>query len=226
ELTLFTTMLAAYLWTTTYLPWWAALTVLGLVFGGPFTIPPVRRRLWPWVMCAITRHRLRVCFAAFIASQRSGMGPLILLARPIPAGERVWVWLRPGLAWSDLEQRLDRLAAGCWAAECRIEPASRRYAALLRIDVARRNPLVGVVGSDLADQIPATVVRTEWTDLDSTVGLDLPDVPEPAALPPAEPDVKRRKHVPANTTTPAQTQEVVDEQSAKAPAEDDLSLWI
>src|SRR5690606_16299943 len=130
--------------------------------------------------------------------------PLILLARPIPAGERVWVWLRPGLALSDLEQRLDRLAAGCWAAECRIEPASRRYAALLRIDVARRNPLVGVVGSDLADKVPATVVRTEWADLDSTVGLDLPDVPEPAARP-AEPESKRRKHLPATTTTPAQS---------------------
>src|SRR5690606_42100717 len=125
-----------------------------------------------------------------------------------------------------MHRRLLGSPSGSGAPQGRFNPAARRYAARLRIDVARRTPLVGVVGSDLADQIPATVVRTEWTDLDSTVGLDLPDVPEPAALPPAEPDVKRRKHVPANTTTPAQTQEVVDEQPAKAPAEDDLSLWI
>jgi hypothetical protein len=200
------------------MPWWGALSAMVLIFAGPFTIPSVRRRLWPLVMCAITRHRLRVCFHAFIASQRTGLGPLILLARPIPAGERVWVWLRPGLALADLEQRLDRLAAGCWAAECRITPASRRYAALLRIDIARRNPLSGTLGTDFATRVPATAGRGSWVDLDAVTGLDLPDVPAPAALT-AEPAAKPKK--------PALAGPVVDDSTpATAPETDDLSLWI
>ena len=55
-----------------------------------------------WRSCGArsTRHRLRVCFAAFIRARNRidpGLAPLILLARPTPAGERVWVWLRTGL---------------------------------------------------------------------------------------------------------------------------------
>jgi hypothetical protein len=218
ELLTFGGLLAAYLYATTLMPWWAAITLLVLTTGGPVLVPALRRRLWPLVMCAVTRHRLRVCFTAFIASQRSGMGPLILLARPIPAGERVWIWLRPGLALADIEQRLDRLAAGCWAAECRIAPASRRYAALLRIDIGRRNPLVGMVGTELATRVPATVGRTGWVDLDSVTGLDLPEIPTPAALP-AEPATKPRKPAPAGPV-------VDDNTPADVPEADDLSLWI
>jgi hypothetical protein len=230
ELALFGTLLTTYLWATTLLPYWAALALLTVAFGGPFLIPPLRRRVWPCVLCAITRHRLRVCFAAFIASQRSGMGPLILLARPIPAGERVWVWLRPGLALADLEQRLDKLATGCWAAECRIAPASRRYAALVRIDIARRNPLIGLIGSDLPDRVPHTVDhRSMRVEPSAITGLDLPDVPEPA-LPPAQPDTKRRKTAAAATSTPALTAAPANstdlDNPPAQPVEDDLSLWI
>ena len=154
ELALLTLFLAAYLALTQVMAAPAALGLLALIVGAPLIVPPTRRRIKALFWCAVSRHRLRLCFAAFIAAQRTGWTPLILFARPIPAGERVWIWLRPGLALADLEGRLDRLAAGCWAAECRIAPASRRYAALCVIDIARRNPLHTPVGSPCRPKSP------------------------------------------------------------------------
>src|SRR5262249_35464790 len=120
--------------------------------------------------------------------------PLILLARPTPAGERVWVWLRPGLALAALEDKTDQLAVACWASLVRVTPASERHAALVRIDVARRDPLAGKVAYPLATAVPP------WaTDIDdredaapvspgmpplAPLGLDLDEVPAPP--PPAE----------------------------------------
>lgn len=218
EVTLFAGVLAGYLALTSVLPWPAALAVLTTIVGGPFAWPSLRRRLWAWVMCAVSRHRLRACFAAVIASQRHGHSPLILLARPIPAGERIWIWLRPGLALADLEDRLDRFAAGCWAAECRIAPASRRYSALLRLDIARRNPLTTMVGSPLPDLIPAMPIDPTAgpTSVGPPHGLDLPDTPEL----PTEPTFKRRLAVTA-TTPPSQPAPAAETKPA-----DDLSHWI
>jgi hypothetical protein len=75
----------------------AALAVAAAVVGG---VGPVRRRVLAVARCVVVRHRLRLCFAEFIrAANRAHPGslPLILVARPTPAGQRVWVWLRPGL---------------------------------------------------------------------------------------------------------------------------------
>jgi len=145
-------------------------------------VRPLRRRLVAWVWCAVVRHRLRLCFAEFIRSAvrvRPGSTPLILVARPTPAGERVWVWLRPGLELADLENRTGKLAVACWAGEVRVVRASARYAALLRMDVTRRDPLAAMVASPLAG------LFTDASDADVPVapdppplGLDLPDVPE------------------------------------------------
>lgn len=170
-----------------------SLLVSLLVIGGSVGLlagfPPVRRRLTAIAWCVIVRHRLRVCFSEFIITNRHGSLPLILAARPTPAGERVWVWLRPGLALSDLEGRLDKLAVTCWATEVRVTVSGKR-AALLRVDVTRRNPLAEKVVSPL----PA-VVKRAWDVLNrrnngdgmpgnaptspgmpSAGGLDLPDV--------------------------------------------------
>jgi hypothetical protein len=111
--------------------------------------------------------------------------PLILVARPTPAGERVWVWLRPGLDLAELDGKADKLAVACWAAQVRVAQASERRAALLRIDVARRDPLAGRVSSPLPEAI--------WSgDADDAapvspglppLGLDLDEVPEPPPAP-------------------------------------------
>src|SRR5262249_31115288 len=142
---------------------------------------PVRRRVLAVAWCLIVRHRLRVCFASFIASNWDGSLPLILLARPTLAGERVLVWLRPGLSIGDLETegQLNRLAVACWANEVRVIRASTKYAALVRFDITRRDPLTGRVLSPLRDHVPDDF-QSDSFDLSDppTVGLDLPDVPE------------------------------------------------
>ena len=151
-------------------------------------VGPVRRRIVAWFWCAVVRHRLRLCFAEFIRAAsrvRPGSLPLMLLARPTPAGERVWLWLRPGLDLSDLEGRADKLAVACWASEVRVVRASDRYAALVRVDVTRRDPLMAMVASPLAglaagrsgEAVPSPAVVEGWA-------LDLPDVPEELPAPP------------------------------------------
>ena len=76
---------------------------------------------------------------------RPGTLPLVLWARPTPAGERVWLWLRPGLELVDLDGKAGLIAVACMGEEVRIVRASQRYAALMRVDVARRDPLTGLV---------------------------------------------------------------------------------
>jgi len=166
-----------------------SLAVVALVVGVPAGVGPIQHRITAIAWCAIVRHRLRVAFNEFIITNRHGSLPLILAARPTPAGERVWVWLRPGLALSDLEGRLDKLAVTCWANEVKVTLAGRR-ATLLRVDVTRRNPLAEKVTSPLPE-----VVKRTWAALNRNNGttdripvnapvspgtpptdLDLPDV--------------------------------------------------
>jgi hypothetical protein len=62
--------------------------------------------------------------------------------------------------------------------------ASQRFAALLRVDLSRRDPLAGTVTSPLALLIPrhhdAAALMSPGMP---PVGLDLADVPEPAPEP-------------------------------------------
>ena len=76
------------------------------------------------------------------------------------------------------------MAVACWAGEARVVRTSTKYAALVRVDLARRDPLTGLVASPLALLIPR---QHNNTDADvpvspgmPPVGLDLADVPEPA----------------------------------------------
>jgi len=140
----------------------------------------VCRSVVSWVWCAVVRHRLRLCFAEFLrATQRVSPGclPLILLARPTPAGERVWVWLRPGLDLSDLDGKTGKLAVACWAGQVRVVRASARFAALVRVDVARRDPLTVRVDSPLPGLVPEPK-HPVASPGPAVLALDLPDVPE------------------------------------------------
>ena len=164
-----------------------ALFLLVALVGVCLGIVSVRHRLSAWSWCVVVRHRLRLCFAEFVrAASRAHAGrlPLILWARPTPAGERAWVWLRPGLDLADLEGKAGRIAVACWAGEVRVVRASQKYAALIRVDIARRDPLSGDVPSPLAALIP----RRRQADAPVSpgmppVGLDLADIPEPAPEP-------------------------------------------
>ena len=181
-----------------------SLVTVGLLLGVPAAVGPLRRRVLAFVWCAIVRHRLRMSFARMVRTgsrHQPGCLPLVLIARPTPAGERVWVWLRPGLALPDLEAELPQLAVNCFADQVRVVRANRRHAALIRVDITRRDPLRARVGSPLPDQIPyfdASAVPVSPGM--APVGLDLPDVPEqedtprntggrtPRRRPPPDPD--------------------------------------
>ena len=179
---------------------WLALAVVLLLAAVCGLVGPVRRFVAAWSWCLVVRHRLRLCFAGIVRGSggvRPGSLPLVLWARTTPAGERCWLWLRPGLSLDDLEQdgKVAKIAVACWAGEVRVVRASRRYAALLRVDVARRDPLAGLVTSPLALLIDKWRRDNEKNDTEKAgapvspaapppVGLDLADIEEPAPEPP------------------------------------------
>jgi hypothetical protein len=186
-------IVAVYGWTWLMLatPLWLALVLVGVVVGVPAAFRRSRHWLLAPAWCLIVRHRLRTCFAAFIATNREGTLPLILLARPTPAGERVWIWLRPGLSIRDLEQdgQLKKLAVACWADQARVTRASRRYAALIQMDITRRDTLGGTVLSNLphhvSDEMPATAPVSPAL---APTGLTLNEVDVPRPRPKRSPD--------------------------------------
>jgi hypothetical protein len=167
---------------------WVSVLLLVAFAVSVAAVPRLRRRVVAWSWCVIVRHRLRLCFAQFVRSasrSQTGTLPLVLWARPTPAGERVWLWLRPGLDLSDLDGKTAKVAVACWASEVRVARASARYAALLRVDVSRRDPLTGVVLSPLAVLFTGSStadVRVLTGDAPSG-GLDLEDVPAPVDEP-------------------------------------------
>ncbi|MEU5884415.1 hypothetical protein [Spirillospora sp. NPDC047279] len=165
-----------------------------MMLAAPMAFPQVRAWAKRPFMCLVTRHRLRTCFAEFIISNNRGSLPLLLWTTPTKVGERVWLWLRPGLSLADVQARLDHIATGCWAAQARAEAASATNAALVRLDIIRRDGLTGTVVSELPDRvgepadstIDAAADKTAATQPASTsgdnvvVGLNLRDVPESA----------------------------------------------
>jgi hypothetical protein len=169
--------------------WWLASACWAMATLAVLGPPRSRRFVWAWSGCLIVRHRLRLCFTTLVRSQARSNGrpaalPLLLWARPTPAGERVWLWLRPGLELEDLDGKAGLIAVACIAKQVRVAPASEKYAALLRIDVARRDPLVGRVESPLALLIPSlrnTLPEAPVSPAIPAVGLELADIPEPAA---------------------------------------------
>lgn len=113
------------------------IVVLAVVMALPATRRYVCRRFW-----AVTdRHRMRACFVQTRTMTHDGKQPLLLWSRPSPIGERVRVWLPAGMSVKDIEQVTDRMAASCWARTARVTP-SRSQAALVVVDIVRRDPLV------------------------------------------------------------------------------------
>ncbi|MER5335158.1 hypothetical protein [Micromonospora sp. NPDC002717] len=190
------------------------LAVVVLVVGVPAAVPVLRRQVVAWTWCLIVRHRLRVCFAQFIIANQSGSLPLILWAKPTPVGERVWVYLRPGLSLADLEGRLDRIAVACHASTALVERASDGNAAYLRFDIKRREVLTATVGSPLLDVINPTTPGADRPSPAAPTALDLPDVDVPTVTLPAQ----KRPATSANGSKPAA--------SSSSAAEDDVSDWI
>jgi hypothetical protein len=193
------------------------LTATAAIIGVPAAIKPVRTRFHQACWCLVTRHRIRTSFSEFIIKNRTGSLPLILWARPTPVGERVWIWLRPGLSLDDLLDRLDKIAVACWATAALAEAASASNAAFVRLDIKRRDVLGGTITSPLLDMIKSGTPATERDTADLPTALDLPQVAASEVTPIRPTPIKRPDH--PRTPAPA---------SPPAPAADgsDITDWI
>ncbi|TDO27363.1 hypothetical protein EV643_1616 [Kribbella sp. VKM Ac-2527] len=103
-------------------------------------IRPVRRFLRNRVWCVITRHRIRACLTEMRTLNYSGNLPFIIGCFSTKTGEAVWLWMRPGLSAEDLENKAETIASACWARKALIGRTDRN-AALIRVDIDRRDPL-------------------------------------------------------------------------------------
>ena len=187
---------------------------MAVVVGVPVVVKTVRTGLYQLLWCLITRHRIRTCFSEFIITNRTGSLPLILWARPTPVGERVWIWLRPGLALDDVQDRLDKIAVACWATAALAEAASRSNAAFVRMDIKRRDALTGTIGSPLLELIKTGAPAAERDPADLPTALDLPQVTASEVTP-----IKPTRIPRPDPKMPAPA-------SPSAPAPSDISDWI
>jgi hypothetical protein len=120
---------------------------LGWIWSVASTAMVAVAAAWPenrhWLIAhirgIITAHRVRTgCGQAWIQT-RSGKLPIILLTRPKPYGERVYIWCRAGICREDFEASRDILRCACWATDIYIT-SSTRYSHIVALDVIR-NPL-------------------------------------------------------------------------------------
>jgi hypothetical protein len=178
------------------------LACVAVITGVPAALRPVRSRINAVTWCLIARHRLRTCFSEFIITNRTGSLPLILWARPTPVGERVWLWLRPGLSLDDLLSRLDKIAVACWASAAVADTASRSSAAFVRVDIKRRDILGGTITSPLLDLLRSGPPAASQDTQEAPAALDLPEVPAsevmPARLTPVKPPGTPKMPAPAS----------------------------
>ena len=139
ELALILGLPAGFAILITRLGWMWSLAVIGIatVASG---WPDTRYWIIAHIRCIITAHRIRTgCAQAWIQT-RSGKLPVILLTRPQPYGERVYIWCRAGICLGDLEAGSDILCSACWATDICIT-SSARYSHLVILDVIRYQPV-------------------------------------------------------------------------------------
>ncbi|GAA0802069.1 hypothetical protein [Spirilliplanes yamanashiensis] len=182
EIAFVTAVMYGWVQLAQHTPMWVRFVIVGLVVGVPALVPAIRRRLIALAWCVIVRHRLRVCFAQFIVANQSGSLPLILWARPTPVGERVWIYLRPGLSVADLQGRLEKIAVACHAYSVLVERAGEGNSAYLRFDIKRREVLTANVGTPLVDVVDPDTPKVPRQPATMPTALDLPDVADEPAL--------------------------------------------
>jgi len=190
------------------------LAAVAAIVGIPAAIKPVRGWLNALAWCLVTRHRIRTCFSEFIITNRTGSLPLILWARPSRVGERVWVWLRPGLCLDDIQDRLDKIATACWASAATAEGASAANAAYIQIDIKRRDALTEHVRSPLLALIPPATPARDTDTAPQPTALDLADVTAEDVTPASRP------------ARPGRKAPVVIPPAPQATTADDIKDWI
>lgn len=135
-------------------PWLVCVAAVMVAPVWPFLVPQSRPVAAGFFWCLVTRHRMRTFFIQSRVYNRSQRLPWIVFIRPTAVGERVWVWLVPGLSVEDFDASIETLAAATWARTARVE-RSRSVGSLLRVDIVRRDPLMAAASLPSV-LIPAT----------------------------------------------------------------------
>jgi hypothetical protein len=138
------TLTVAWVWIAYQIPesWprWSVPVILVAVIVVIAVVPFSRRFVIRRVWCVFSRHRVRKCFVQSRVMTHEGLLPLFMWTRPTSVGDRLWLWLRPGLSGRDIEAVTDRIAAACWASTARVKVSAKR-AAIVSVEVVRRDPL-------------------------------------------------------------------------------------
>ncbi|MFG1820708.1 hypothetical protein ACGFIF_43620 [Kribbella sp. NPDC049174] len=121
-------------------PLWLNALLIIVLSGWIITDNPVRRFVLNRIWCVITRHRLRACLVEMRTLNYSGNLPFIFGCLSTKTGQIVWLWMRPGLSMEDLDNKAETIASACWARSAVIA-RSKRNAAVVRIEINRRDPL-------------------------------------------------------------------------------------
>lgn len=137
-----TVLFGLWVWSglTALLGKWPATVAVTATAGLLLWWPASRRLLAAVGGCVVTRHRLRTGLVELRLTSRAGRLPFVLWLAPTPVGERVWLWCRAGISAEDIADETERLRAACFARDVRVM-RDRRWAALVRLDVIRRDPL-------------------------------------------------------------------------------------
>lgn len=165
ELAYLTLLAVPLVWLADRFGYLLAVLLPAAVGGSGCCIPPVRRflaRRWGRLK---TRHGMLAVFRNTRMYNRAGRFPLVVRIGCTPVGERVKVWLRPGLSAEHFEDRIEQFAAACWARDVRAS-RSARFAQLVTVDVIRRDPFAAtaVIASPLPATLPPIVVEPEQSD--------------------------------------------------------------
>jgi hypothetical protein len=78
-------------------PRWTVPVILVALIVVIAVVPVSRRFVIRRVWCVFSRHRVRKCFVQSRVMTHEGLLPLFMWTRPTPVGDRLWLWLRPGL---------------------------------------------------------------------------------------------------------------------------------
>jgi hypothetical protein len=149
-------------------------------------------------------------------------------------GERVWIYLRPGLSVNELQSRVDKIAVACHASTVIIDRASSRTAAFVRVDIKRRDVLGGLVGTPVASNYSIAPESMEDTQPPNAIAaLDLGDLPLANTTRPKTPSPLTRSTTPIPSPEPpaatvVSLRPVVADKkiAATVAAGEDLSDWI
>jgi hypothetical protein len=152
ELTTAAVAVTVWLWLVARMAVEMAGLLVGLVLLAVAAWPVSRRYVVRRGYAVMTRHRIRATFVERRIMNYSGNVPVLLWARPIPAGERVWLLLRAGIDAHDIERILSYLGSACWGGDARLHPCGP-MAALVTVDVIRRDPLAADIASPLGRRL-------------------------------------------------------------------------